>query len=278
MRPGIQRQLWSEPCCQACCGERAGGRIALRAVLNETDATKLDMSVIKLSKGLSQKVQALGAIALADCRLARSIHAALFIALSLSLAGCSSPRQSATARTSPPPQTDIKGAQELAATPSPSDAPSKPSSPGPPQARSVGETTPLPRPAPTIATKGAEKLVSPSQSLTVRARERTTPRPEPATTKAAVAEDRGTVSDAPVQALVFKGPPPQAPRHRAGGGKRLAWFALGLGFVVSAVVAARLCQARRVKPVDRVAACKDDLRMPKELLFKEPLTPEKDSR
>jgi hypothetical protein len=53
--------------------------------------------------------------------------------------------------------------------------------------------------------------------------------------------------------------------------KALAWLGMGLGGVVLLVLA-RLCVVRRAKRPGVSAASKDDLEMPPELLFKEPLT------
>jgi len=53
--------------------------------------------------------------------------------------------------------------------------------------------------------------------------------------------------------------------------KALAWLGTGLGGVVLLVLA-RLCVVRLAKRPGVSAASKDDLEMPPELLFKEPLT------
>jgi hypothetical protein len=53
--------------------------------------------------------------------------------------------------------------------------------------------------------------------------------------------------------------------------KALAWLGLGLGGAALAVFA-RLLVIRRANPPGDSAASKDDLKMPPELLFKEPLT------
>jgi hypothetical protein len=53
--------------------------------------------------------------------------------------------------------------------------------------------------------------------------------------------------------------------------KALAWLGMGLGGVVLLVLA-RLCVVRFAKRPGVSAASKDDLEMPPELLFKEPLT------
>jgi hypothetical protein len=72
-----------------------------------------------------------------------------------------------------------------------------------------------------------------------------------------------------VQPLILKGPPPQAPSSRAGI-KVLVSLGLGLGGAALAVLA-RLYLIRRVKPADLAAAGKEELKMPRELLLKEPL-------
>lgn len=52
--------------------------------------------------------------------------------------------------------------------------------------------------------------------------------------------------------------------------KALVWLGLGLGAAALAVLA-RLYVVRRAKPVEIPDAGKEELKMPKELLFKEPL-------
>ena len=79
----------------------------------------------------------------------------------------------------------------------------------------------------------------------------------------------GTVTDAPVQALVFRGPPPQTRPARAGI-KLWMWFGLGLGLVAVAVLA-RLYLTGRAKPAEPAEPGKDDLRAAPGLLMKEPL-------
>jgi hypothetical protein len=59
--------------------------------------------------------------------------------------------------------------------------------------------------------------------------------------------------------------------------KVLAWFGLGLGGAALAVVA-RLYVIRRAKPVVLLSnAGKDELKMPPELLLKEPLNPPRET-
>ncbi len=107
----------------------------------------------------------------------------------------------------------------------------------------------------------------------VRAREQTPPPPESAAPKAALAQEPGAPANAPLQALVVKGSPPQA-KPRQLGGKVLMGLGAGLAGVALALLL-RLRLHHRVKPTDRAQACKDDLRVPEELLFKEPVTDQK---
>ena len=243
----------------------------------------MDMSASKRFKALSRISHIRGAGATTCCRLgpfeprkpakcrrsgsprATVPNALLIAALSLSLAGCSFLQPGATVRTTPPPQTDTKGAQELTSAPKQPEAPLKPVPPTPQQPRRISET----KPPSATGSRGAEKLAATSTPLTVRAREATTVKDEPVTPQAPITVGSGTVTDAPVAELVFKGPPHQAP-PRMGARKMLAWFGLGLGVAVLAILA-RLYLIRRAQPPAVPDAKKDDLNMPKELLFKEPV-------
>ncbi|MGD0261772.1 MAG: hypothetical protein ABSD29_18435 [Verrucomicrobiota bacterium] len=192
-------------------------------------------------------------------------NAILIAALSLSLAGCGVLQPATTARTTPPPQTDTKGAQQLALPTKPPEAPTRPAPPVPQSAPRVSET----KPPSVTAARGAEKLVAPNPAAPVRVSERTTLSPAPSAPKTPVAEDSVTVTGAPVQALIFRGPPPQARPRRAG---IIVLVSLGLGLGGAALaVLARLYVIRRAKPAVLLAAGKDELKMPRELLFKEPL-------
>jgi len=164
---------------------------------------------------------------------ARISNIILIAALSLSLAGCGVLQPGTMARTTPTPQTDTKDAQELASTTKQPEAPSKPAQPVPP---------------PATASKGTEKLAAPNAPAPVRASERTTLPAEPSVPKAPIAEDSSTVTGAPVEALVFRGPPPDAQPRRVGI-KALVWLGLGLGGAALAVLA-RLYVIRRAKPAD----------------------------
>ena len=77
------------------------------------------------------------------------------------------------------------------------------------------------------------------------------------------------VTNTPVPSLVLRGPPPQTSPRRAGM-KMLLWLGLALG-VAAVAVLVRLYLIRRAKPADLAAVGKDELKMPPELLFKEPL-------
>ena len=199
----------------------------------------------------------------------------LIAALSLCLVGCGVLQTGTTARPTPPQRTDTKGAQELASATKQPEAPSRSAQPAPQPARRVSETKPPPasvgetRPPSATASRGAEKLVAPSAPAPVRASQRTTLPAEPSAPKAPTAEDSGTVTGAPVQALVFRGPPPQA-RSRRAGVKLLAWLGLGLGGAALAVLA-RLYLIRRATPPALPDAKKDELKTAPGLLMKEPL-------
>ena len=196
---------------------------------------------------------------------------AILIALSLCSAGCGGLQPVTTTRLIPPPRDDTKGAYELVSATKSPEAPSKPAQPAPQPAQRISET----RPPPATASKGAEKLVAPNVPAPVHASERITLPPGASAPKVPIAEDSVTVTDTPVQALVFRGPPPQAQPSRAM--KVLAWFGLGLGGAALAVVA-RLYVIRRAKPVVLLSnAGKDELKMPPELLLKEPLNPPRET-
>jgi len=107
--------------------------------------------------------------------------------------------------------------------------------------------------------------------MLVRARERTTLAAEPPVPKVPTTEDSSSVTGAPVQALFFRGPPPEA-RPRRAGIKVLVCLGLVLGGVAVAVLA-RLYVIRRTKLAFPSEAPKEELEMPPELLFKEPMNP-----
>jgi len=121
-----------------------------------------------------------------------------------------------------------------------------------------------------MLTKGAEKLVAPKQPFLVRAREKSPALPESAPPNTQSVEGAGAVTDAPVEALIVRGPPPQPPPPR-----RLvlkALLGLGLGLLGAAVaVAARLYLIRRAKGTEGPAPVKDELKMPREMGFKDPI-------
>ena len=193
----------------------------------------------------------------------RVVPKALLLALSLSLVGCAVSRSTTTTRLIPPARAGAEGAQELASAAKQPEAPSAPVQPAPQPAQRVSET----KPPPASASKGAEKLATPSTPAVVRASERTTLPAQPSVPKAPVAVVSGTVTDAPVQALVFRGPPPEARSPRSG----IKWWVwLGLGGAALAIVA-WFSAIRRAKSADLPNTGKDDLKMPPELLFKEPL-------
>lgn len=246
---GSRSELWSKPCCQCACGDRAEGWKALLAVLNETHAMIIDMSAIKLLTALNRAGQA----------------RAVFIAFSLSLAGCSTPRPGPGARATPPAGTDTSGAQELAVTTKPPEPQARPAPPGPQPTQRVSST----KTPPATASKGAEKLLVLSRPLPVLARERTTPPSEPAAPKAPIAAKASTVTGAPVEPLVLRGPPPQTQRQRPGV-TALVWLGAVIGAAALAILAGR-CLTRRVKPADLAAFREDELRMPRELGFEEPV-------
>jgi hypothetical protein len=203
-----------------------------------------------------------------------AVRNAILIALSLWLAGCGDLQPVTKTRLIPPPPTDIKGAQGLTSTRTQLEAPATPAPPPPQPVVRASETKPPPapisetKPSPATASKGAEKLAAPNVPVPVRANERTTPPPKPSVPKAPAAEVSVTATDAPVQALIFKGPPPQARTSRAL--KVLLWLGLGLGGAALAVLA-RVWAVRRITPADLREIGKEEFKAPPGLLFKEPL-------
>jgi hypothetical protein len=85
-----------------------------------------------------------------------------------------------------------------------------------------------------------------------------------------MAADSGTVTGAPLKELIIKGTPPDV-RPRGAGMKVVMW--LGLGLVgAAAVVLGRLVAIRgSAKSPGPADAAKDELKMPSEILMKEPL-------
>jgi len=248
-----------------CCDEQVERRKAAQTGLNKTDATIMDMSANEPLTALNRLCHA--------CR--RSGLSGLLIALSLAVAGCTVRQPGPTARLIPPPRANTKSAREQAAAPEPPPAPSKPVQPVPRSSQSVTEIKPLPapisqtRPAPATASKGAEKLVASNTPMVVRVSKRTTLPTGTSAPIAPTAEVSATVADAPLQALIFRGPPPQARTSRAGI-KWLVWFGLGLGGAALAF-AVRVWVVRRAESASPADAKEDELKMPAELLFKDSL-------
>jgi hypothetical protein len=300
---------WPAQCCCKCFGEQAKRRNAAQAGLNETPATIMDMSATELLKALDHAgaMPALGegisvhpglrtpSHTQSGCRNWASvgrflpvcgsplapISTALLIALSLLLTGCGVLQPGTTANPTPPARANTEGTHELASATKQPETPARLAQPVSQPARRVSET----KPPPVTTSKGAEKLLAPNAPAPVRASERTTlpAQPsaplrvnqkttvptEPSAPDAPVAEDSGSVTGATVQALILKGPPPQARPPRAGM-KVLVWFGLGLGAAALAVLA-RVYVMRRAKPAGLADPRKDELKMPSELLLKDPL-------
>ena len=292
-------------CCCKSCGAPADRCGAVIVGLNNLYVIMLDMSATALSKALGRAgampARGKGISVHAELRerriqlwrrelslAARPLSASsspraavantLFLAaLSLCLAGCGGLRSSTTAKTTPLAPAGTRTAHDLAPTTKPPEAPSKPVPPGPQNSQRISETKPPPATAirgaeKLIATtpKGSEKLLAASAPVPVRASESTTLPAQPPEPKPPVTQDSGAPASPPVTELIFKGPPHEVPQPRAGM-KALLWLGLGLGGVVLLVLA-RLFVIRRAKPPGDSAASTDDLKMPPELLFKEPLT------
>ena len=202
--------------------------------------------------------------------------ALLIAALSFCLTGCDILQSAPVARTAAPPPAETKGAQQLAATTKPPEAPAQPAPPAPAQPQSISKpeqppvtATKGPERLVVTTTRGAERLVAPSAPVAVRAREKTTIPAESSTASAPMVETSGVVTGAEVNALIIKGPPHQA-RPRRVGMKLLLWFGLGLG-VVALGVLARLYIVRHAKPLAIPDdAIEESLPTPG-LLFKEPV-------
>jgi hypothetical protein len=207
-----------------------------------------------------------------------AVASAVFLAaLSLWLADCGGLPSSTTAKITPLAPANTRVAHDSAPATKPPAAPSKPAPPVPQNSQRISETKPPPATATRGAerlvaatTKGPEKLMAASVPVPVRASESTTLPAPPPDPKPPVTQDSGVSVSPPVTEIVFKGPPHEDPQPRTGM-KALAWLGTGLGGVVLLVLA-RLCVVRFAKRPGVSAASKDDLEMPPELLFKEPLT------
>lgn len=220
---------------------------------------------------------------------ARASSTALLVALSLSVVGCASSQRRAPQKTAPPPHAGTRPAEQLASATKPQVAPAKPAQPVPVSNSRVSEakpptklpTKPLPAtagkeaerpparlPAPT-AGNGAKSLLALDSSLAVRAREKTTLPAKPSTPKAPTAENAGSVSSAPVEALVVHGAASKARPPQRSVMKALAWIGSVLGAAVLALVV-RLQLIRRSE-LRQLPVGDGALKMPRELGFKEPL-------
>jgi hypothetical protein len=225
------------------------------------------MSATELLRALSWVSHTRGAVS----------NALLMGAFSLGLAGCGSLQPTTTTRTTPSPQGDTKATQELISAPKQSETPARSAQPAPQQPRPVSKplqaaATPSKGPENRVATasKGAEMLAALNTPLVVRARERTVAPTEPSGPKAPMAAGSGTVTGAPARELIFKGPPPKARPQRAGM-KMVLWLGLGLGGAAVVIAGLLFATRRSAKSPGPSDAAKDELKMPSEILMKEPL-------
>lgn len=192
------------------------------------------------------------------------ISNALFIAaLSFWVVGCALVQPDTTARSTPTPPAATKIAPTVASAPQHPDATAKPAPPAPPPPQRISE----PKPAPAIASKGAERLAAPANPAIVRAREKLPVNAEPIQPIAPIVADSGAITDAPAGELIFKGPPHQ-PRTGPSAKTLLVWTVIGLGFGV-VVIVARLYLKRRTEPIKVDDGKKDDLMPAEGLLYKE---------
>ena len=293
-------------CCCKCCGAPADRCDAVIVGLTNLYVIMLDMSATALSKALRHAgvMPARGKgisvhaglrtpcrtqlwrreLSLAARPLSASIspraalaNAVLIAALSICLAGCGGLQSDTAVKTTMLAPADTRTAHDLAPATKPPEAPSKPAQPVPQNSQRISDTKPPPATAirgagrlVATTTKGPEKLMAASAPAPARVCERTVlpaKHPDP---KPPVTQDSGASASPPVTKLVFKGHPHEAPQPRVGM-KALAWLGLGLGGAALAVLA-RFFVIRRAKSPGVSAASKDDLKMPPELLFKEPLT------
>jgi hypothetical protein len=228
----------------------------------------------------------------------------LFIpVLALFLAGCSVLKPATTLKTTPLASVDTQSAPDPAPAAKPPESAFKPEQPLP-QKPSPSTETPTP---PATTSRGAEKLVAPTmvapekrperappsvagsvapaatkpekqaaaaKPVPARASEKTpptTPLPDP---KPPFAPDSASVTSAPVQDLILKGPPRQPPRTRTVA-KTLKWLGLGLGVAILALVGRFFLVHRTEAPLP-FAANEEALRMPRELGFKESVAEPRD--
>jgi hypothetical protein len=189
--------------------------------------------------------------------------ALLIAALSLWVVGCAVVEPDTTARSTPAPPAVTNSVPAVASAPQQAEAPAKPGSPAPQPPQRISE----PKPAPALASKGAEKLAAPAAPALARTREKPPVKVEPAQPKVPIVADSGAITDAPVRELIFKGPPPK-PRTGLSAKKLLVWIGLGLGVGALAIVA-RHYLIRRSEPIKVADDKKEDLMPAEGLLYKE---------
>jgi hypothetical protein len=112
--------------------------------------------------------------------------------------------------------------------------------------------------------------VAPSVPAVVRSREELSSPPSQPAPGAPIAATSGTATGVVVRELIFKGTPPPI-QSRWSGRKLGLWLGLGLGVVAGAVLVCLYAIRHAAESRDAFAARKEDLRMPSELLFKEPM-------
>jgi hypothetical protein len=193
-------------------------------------------------------------------------NALLIAALSLWVVGCAQVQPDTLARSTPSPPAATKIVPVVASAPQPRVASAKPTSPAPQPPQRISE----PKPAPALASKGAERLAAPANPAIVRAREKLPVKAEPIQPKAPIVADSGAITDAPAGELIFKGPPPQT-RTGLSAKTLLLWIGIGLG-AGALVMGARLYLIRRSGPIKLADDKKDDLMPAEGLLFKEPVS------
>ena len=192
--------------------------------------------------------------------------------LCLALAGCTIvPPQSSTQSSVQPQQAPVPVPHSPPAPqPPPPKADARPIAP-PPQPQPVSlarQPTSPPAPPPAVYSKGAEKLLAPIRPLTVRAREQPPASIEPTVTTESTNSPSTTVQ-ASTEALIVKGPPPGS---RAQSSKTKLLWCFGLLFAAAAgAIVVRLKLRRAAGAAEGPAVAEGDLKMPRDMGFKEPL-------
>ncbi len=195
-----------------------------------------------------------------------AVSSALAIALLwLTLAGCGIHEPGVTPTTTPPRVAGTRNARALTPVTQSPDAQAGSAQP----ASRLNQRASDPKHLPATSSKGAERLLATRAPAAVPATREAPLSTVPPEKNPPATQVSTTVTGVVAKELVFHGSPPEI-RPKRTGMKALVWLGLGFGAAALAILV-RLYLIRRTTLAEFSEAGKDEVKMPRELLFKEPL-------